>query len=266
MDFSKIKLVVTDMDGTLLNSKHEVSPHFFDLFKKLKERNILFAAASGRQYGSIVSKLETIKEDIIVIAENGSFAVQNGKEIVSTPLEFSIRKEVLGVLRQIENTHAILCAKDKAYLSNNSVEILAKLEEYYTDFQLIDELKDFSGEVMKIAVYHDESSERYIYPAVRHFQSSLKVKVSGENWVDLSHKDAHKGHALQKIMDSYNLTSEEILVFGDFNNDIEMLQLADLSFAMANAHPNVLEVANYKTSSNDEFGVERVLEKLLNAY
>lgn len=263
MDFSKVKLVVTDMDGTLLNSKHEVSEQFFDLFQKLKERDILFAAASGRQYGSIISKLDAIKEDIIVIAENGGFAMLKEEEIVSTPLAFDIRKQVLGVLSQIENSHAVLCAKDKAYLSFDSAEFLSKLEEYYTDFKLIEDLKAFSGEVMKIAVYHDESSERYIYPAVRHFETDLKVKVSGANWVDLSHKDAHKGHALQKIMDFYHLTSEEVLVFGDFNNDIEMLQLADLSFAMANAHPNVVEVANYQTTSNDDFGVERVLEKLL---
>ena len=53
------------------------------------------------------------------------------------------------------------------------------------------------------------------------------------------------------------------MVFGDYNNDLEMLAMADFSFAMKNAHPNVLEVANYTTTSNDDFGVERILEKLL---
>jgi len=60
MDFSQIKLVVSDMDGTLLNSKGEVSKQFFSLFKKLQEKNINFCAASGRQHNSIVSKLATI--------------------------------------------------------------------------------------------------------------------------------------------------------------------------------------------------------------
>jgi hypothetical protein len=89
------------------------------------------------------------------------------------------------------------------------------------------------------------------------------VKVSGANWVDISHQNAHKGYALQKVMDQHQITSNEVMVFGDYNNDLEMLQLSNYSFAMANAHPNVLKVAQYKTSSNNEFGVERVLEKLI---
>ena len=81
MDFSKVKLVVSDMDGTLLNSKGKVSPQFFNLFKELQKRNIYFCAASGRQHNSIVDKLATIKNDIHVIAENGAIA-KKGEEIL----------------------------------------------------------------------------------------------------------------------------------------------------------------------------------------
>ena len=81
MDLSKVKLVVSDMDGTLLNSKGEVSALFFDLFKKLQKQNILFCAASGRQYHSIVNKLATIKDEIYVIAENGAIA-KKGDEVL----------------------------------------------------------------------------------------------------------------------------------------------------------------------------------------
>lgn len=74
MDLSKIKMVVSDMDGTLLNSNHQVSEQFFELFKELQSRDITFVAASGRQYNSIIDKLAPIKDEIIVIAENGGFA------------------------------------------------------------------------------------------------------------------------------------------------------------------------------------------------
>ena len=63
MDLSQVKMVVSDMDGTLLNSNHEVSEHFFELFEKLKAKNIQFVAASGRQYHSMVSKLQRIQDD-----------------------------------------------------------------------------------------------------------------------------------------------------------------------------------------------------------
>ena len=64
-------------------------------------------------------------------------------------------------------------------------------------------------------------------------------------------------------MNEFQIASNEIMVFGDYNNDLEMLELSDYSFAMANAHPNVLKTAKYTTHSNDDFGVERILEKLL---
>ncbi len=91
------------------------------------------------------------------------------------------------------------------------------------------------------------------------------MKVSGQNWVDISSPNAHKGFALQKLQELYNITPAETMVFGDYNNDLEMLALSDFSFAMENAHPNVKEVAKYQTVSNDDFGVERVLEQLTNS-
>ena len=87
MDFSKVKLVVTDMDGTLLNSKGKVSSKFFNLFNEIKKQQIHFIAASGRQYQSIVHKLAPIKNDITIIAENGGLAKQGDNELLITNLQ-----------------------------------------------------------------------------------------------------------------------------------------------------------------------------------
>ena len=249
MDLSQIKMVVTDMDGTLLNSQHQVSARFFEQFKALKERNILFVAASGRQYNSIVDKLDPIKDDIIVIAENGGFVMQKGKEILSTPMQNNYKNMVLDILDNVENVHPVLCGKNNAYLLGKSIDFLNKLKEYYTEFEILDNLKNYDGEVMKIAIYHFESSEKYIYPAVKHLEDSLKVKISGQNWVDVSDQNAHKGYALKRIQDIHGIGSHETLVFGDYNNDLEMLALAEYSFAMENAHPNVKKAANYRKAT-----------------
>ncbi|MBU2998183.1 Cof-type HAD-IIB family hydrolase [Cellulophaga baltica] len=265
MDLSQIKMVVTDMDGTLLNSNHEVSNRFFELYEELKKRNILFVAASGRQYHSIVDKLATIKDEIIVVSENGGYAKQNENEIVLTHLPSDAKDEIIKTLSNHSNMYPVLCAKDSAYLLGNSPEFVEKTKEYYAKYELIDNLYDFDGDIVKVAIYHFESSEKYIYPAVSYLQDQLKVKISGQNWVDISSNDANKGFALEKVMKLNNIQPHELLVFGDYNNDIEMLELADYSFAMENAHPNVIKTANYKTTSNDNYGVERILEQLINS-
>ena len=263
MDFSKIKMVVTDMDGTLLNSNHEVSTRFFEIFHELKKRDILFVAASGRQYHSIIDKLSPIKDDIIVIAENGSYTMHKQKELLSTPMDRESINKLLQIVQTIEGSHVVLCTKSNAYLNYASHNFVVKLKEYYTEYAILENLMEHEGEVLKIAVYHSESSEKYIYPAVKHLEHQLQVKVSGANWLDISHPNAHKGYALQKILDQFQISPQEVMVFGDYNNDLEMLALSDFSFAMENAHPNVLKIAKYSTASNDEFGVEMVLEKLL---
>lgn len=251
------------MDGTLLNSHHQVSDRFFVLFEELKRRNIHFVAASGRQYHSIVDKLETIKEDIMVIAENGALVKEQEIELLVTPLGNHLRKELLESIDSINGAHAMLCGKYKAYFDGNSIPFLEELKEYYSSYEIHDNLADIGDEIVKIAVYHNSSAENYVYPAMKRFNEQIIVKVSGQHWVDLNHSKANKGYALQQVQEHFGILEEETLVFGDYNNDLEMLQRAKYSFAMENAHPNVKKVANFSTESNDNYGVERILEKLL---
>lgn len=263
MDLTPVKLVVTDMDGTLLNSRHQVSDRFFTLQRELSRRGILFAAASGRQYQSIAVKLDPILDEVFIIAENGGLVRHRGKELLSTPLQPGIRDEVLHALEGLEGAHSVLCGKDRAYLLPPAPDFLRQLREYYTEFEYLEGLREFPGEIMKIAVYHFESSEAHIYPTVKPFEDRVKVKVSGEHWVDISDPVAHKGHALALLQESLGIPPGATMAFGDYNNDLEMLQRAAFSFAMENAHPEVLKTARYRTLSNDRQGVEHILQRLL---
>lgn len=251
------------MDGTLLNSNHEVSDRFFELFKELKKRGIHFVAASGRQYHSMVDKLDTIKNDMLFIAENGAIIKNKEETLLTTPLEKKHIQKVLNTISSISDAHPVLCSENNAYVNGSSDRFLKLLSEYYTQFHVVENQLDVTDEVLKVAIYHFDSSEEFLYPSVKYLEDSLKVKVSGANWVDISHPNAHKGFALEKVMIEYGISSNEVIIFGDYNNDIEMLQLSDYSFAMANAHPNVKKVANYETSSNDAYGVEKILEKII---
>jgi len=250
MDLSQVKLVVSDMDGTLLNAKHEVSDRFYTLFNQFKALGIQFVAASGRQYNSIIDKLHPIKDDIYVIAENGGFAMHQGKELLSTPLERDKLLYLLAILERIEGAHPVLCGKHNAYLKNTSDAFAKKLGEYYTAFTELTDWAHFDVDILKIAVFHFVGSEMHLYPHVKHLKHEYKVKVSGANWLDISHNKANKGYALQQIQALLGVGPEETLVFGDYNNDLEMLAAAN---------------HNFKTTSNNDFGVEVVLEKLIAA-
>ena len=263
MNLENIKLVITDMDGTLLNSKHEVSSKFLNQFKLLQSHNILFVAASGRPYYSIIAKLYSIKNDIIVVAENGGIIADNTKVLASKSIGKSKIKSIDNIINALEGTITIYCTKDLAYIKETTKENINIVKEYYSNYLLIKSVSEIKDNVVKIALYHPKSSEHFIYPFVKRFNAKNKVIISSPNWVDISEKGINKGNALKLLQQKYNIKKSEILEFGDYNNDLEMLKEAKFSVAMANAHEDVKTISNFETTSNDDFGVERILDLLL---
>jgi len=264
MDLSKVKMVVTDMDGTLLNSKNEVSDQFFDLYASLKSHQIHFVAASGRQYSSIQDKLSAISDEITIVAENGGYVKQGNEELGSILLPTEHLKLLIPVVRKVKGLYTVICGKKSAYIEQDETTFKTILKEYYTKFNVIDDLMQLpDDDFFKVAIYHFESSETYIYPVVKHFEDILQIKVSGNNWVDIANPEANKGLAVQLLQHKYGISKDETMVFGDFNNDLEMLDQAYFSYAMANAHENVKKAARFHTKSNNEAGVETILQELL---
>ena len=119
------------MDGTLLNSNHQVSDRFFELFYELSNKGIQFVAASGRQYHSIVEKLKPIKEKIYVIAENGALVKKQEEELLVIPLQSRLKTLLLDTIDQIDGAHAMLCGKYSAYFDGRSASFFDEIKEYY---------------------------------------------------------------------------------------------------------------------------------------
>ncbi|MFV0566886.1 MAG: HAD family hydrolase [Flavobacteriaceae bacterium] len=264
MTLSNVRLVVSDMDGTLLNPNSEVSPRFFKQFSELKKKNIHFVAASGRQYQSILNKLDAIKDDISIIAENGGIIKHNNKERILLQLTPQDIANAVNLLRQINGAYIVLCGRHSAYIETNYQKFIDRFSKYYLNYTIVNDLTTVTGDsFLKIAVFHETSSETHILPHVLPLKKSLQVIVSGQNWLDISHAQANKGYALSILQKELGVTKEETMAFGDYNNDLHMLELAHFSYAMENAHGSVKQAARYTTKSNAEEGVERILDKLL---
>lgn len=252
------------MDGTLLNTKGEVSAEFFQLYKQLKNLGVHFVAASGRQYFSMIDKLEPIKNDIIIIAENGGIAKRQEEELLTQTLPIAHVHELIKKLRKIDDAYIVLCGKKQAYVESKREDFLNYFSEYYLAYEQVEDLLQVTDdEFLKIAVYSFNGSEETTYPHFQKVENDIKVKVSGKNWLDLSHTDAHKGNALGIVQKILHISEDETMVFGDYNNDLEMMSMGHFSYAMKNAHPNVIENARYMTEDNDNLGVERILRELV---
>lgn len=260
MDFSKIKLIAVDMDGTLLNSRHELSPDFFPLFEKLHDNKVMFSVASGRQFFNLLNRLDIIKDKMIFIAENGSYVVYKGKELLVQDMAKDVVMDQLKIAKAIPDVYPILCGKKTAYIDNTLPEFIAKVEMYYDRCKIVNDLLEVTDDqFLKIALCDFTGAETNSYNYFKDKEGELQIKVSGKIWLDISHRDANKGKALKVVQEAFGISCADTMAFGDYLNDLELLQAADFSYAMANAHPDIKKVSKFIAKSNDENGVLEVL-------
>lgn len=264
MDFASVRLVVADMDGTLLTSNHELPKEFYSLFEKLKAKGILFAAASGRQYYNIVKMFPGLEQEILFIAENGSFVSYKDEELLVQAMDKDLARQQLMEAREFPDVYPILCGKRQAYIDNQSPEFLEKMSLYYDRIKVVDDILTVDGDdFLKIALCDLNGAEQNSYQHFRKKQGILQVKVSGKIWLDLSDPLANKGRALRHVQNLLGISRDQTMAFGDFLNDIEMLEESAFSYAMAGAHPEVKKAARFLTGSNDDFGVLNILRDVV---
>ncbi|MCT6869308.1 Cof-type HAD-IIB family hydrolase [Apibacter sp.] len=264
MDYSKLKLVVTDMDGTLLHSDHTLNKEFFTIYEKLKRLDIKFAVASGRQYYSLLGDFESIKDEIYFIAENGGNVVHDEKQLFVHKLDQEVINEVAQLILPLPDTQMLLCGVNSAYIEEGHYEFEKQIAPYYPKRKIIaDFQKKLNDQIVKIAIYNSDSSEENILPLVEHLSENYQVVISGKNWLDISVNNANKGFALKEIQEILKISKDETMAFGDYLNDLGMFNESYFSYAMKNAHPKLKEIAKFEADTNDEDGVLKVLKEVI---
>ncbi|MBO3443018.1 HAD family hydrolase [Clostridium sp. CCUG 7971] len=250
-----IKLIATDMDGTLLNDKNEISKDFYKVFEELKKKDVIFAAASGRQYYNLLKRFEDVADDMMFIAENGTFVMYKGEELLLNALDKEVARELIKIGRTIEGAYVILCGKKSAYIESTDERFIEETEKYYEEYKIVDDLTKVEDDILKIAICDFLGSETNSHNYYKDYRGKLQVSISGAIWLDIMAKGVNKGVAINKLQELLNIAHEETMVFGDYLNDLEMMGSAYHSYAMENAHDDLKKVARFRAKRNTEDGV-----------
>ncbi|MFI9648177.1 Cof-type HAD-IIB family hydrolase [Streptomyces sp. NPDC052040] len=262
-----IRLVVTDMDGTLLDGDGHAPEGLWPLLAELRRRGVLFSPASGRQYATLAEQFAEARDGMVFIAENGTYVVRDEVELGSDPLDAAAAHGVVSTARRLAadgvDVGAVLCGKRSAYVERTDDAFLAEARRYYALLETVEDLTAVDDEFLKVALFDFGPVERTTAPALEPFAATHQVVVSGAHWVDIMNATATKGAALRRLQQELGITPAQTLVFGDYLNDLEMLDAAEWSFAMANAHPDVIERARHLAPANTENGVLRTIARLL---
>lgn len=263
-----IRLIVADMDGTLLDGQSQVHENFWPMVSELRRRGILFCPASGRQYFTLRDQFADIADGLVFIAENGSYVVRNGQEVSSDGLELVDAQRLIHTMRDAVaggvDAGVVLCGKRSAYIDRTDPDFLSQVAPYYSALIGVDSLMDvIDDEFLKVSVFDFGDAAVTTAPVLREFAATHTVRVSSDHWVDVTSRSANKGRAVRQLQKQLGISAQQTMVFGDFLNDLEMMDSATFSFAMDNAHPELRERASFIAPSNLDNGVVRTISAVL---
>lgn len=271
-----VRLVVADMDGTLLDDRKRFPGGLWRLLDQLDARGVTFAPASGRQVWTLLDMFPD-RPGMTVIGENGAIVMRDGAEISSSPLDLATLRAAVRLVRGATgpggaNGGLVMCGKRSAYVERLDESFVSGVFPYYHRTRQVDSQLDVldaieAGElddaIVKLAVYSLDPVGPLAEATLARFRSTHQYAVSGANWADLQIRGVDKGRAVRALQAALGVTRAQTAVFGDFHNDLSMLAEADLSFAVANADPDVVRAARFVAPSNNEGGVVSVVERLL---
>lgn len=256
-----VRLVVCDMDGTLLTPGGELPEGFAAMREALRERGVTFVPASGRQLATLE---QMFPGEETFVAENGSIVVHEGRTIATSLVEPDVVREVISLARATtSDVGLVVCGVRSAYVERRDAPFLAEVEKYYASLEIVDDLTTVDDDVLKVAVFDFDDAEPTAATMLGGVARTHQVVISSTHWVDVMHPGANKGVGLRALQDALSVARDQTVAFGDYLNDLELLDAAGLSFAMANAHPEVVARARFLAPTNRENGVLTVLDHLL---
>lgn len=284
-----IKLIASDMDGTLINSKHKVSELDTIMIKEAQTKGIDFVITTGRLYQEAFKQVKEAGIECEYIVMNGAeFRDKDGNIIYSIDIEKDDVKEVLEVLNKnnlytelytnkglftVSSEEVVIKAtvtKIKFFEPEKSVEeILETVREHseYTKLNFIPNMYTFlESEEIKIGKILSFSDDIDLLDNMKELigeNSKLSVTASFKINMEITHCDAKKDILLERIANEKGYSNDEVMVIGDSYNDYTMLKKFKNSYAMGNAIPEIKEIATYVTTDNDNSGVGQAIKEII---
>ncbi|MDN7177524.1 Cof-type HAD-IIB family hydrolase [Caballeronia sp. SEWSISQ10-4 2] len=260
-------IIATDLDGTLLNTDHQVDPFTVETVRELEARGVRFIIATGRHYRDVVGIRKVLGIDAYLITSNGARIHAPGNEriyardIAPAAVRRLVQPDLAGSERVIVN----LFADDAWLIDRHAPELLAFHQDSGFDYDVMD-LREHDGENIAKVLYIGEPDDLEVTAAnlEREFGDSIYVTYSLPDCLEVMTSDVSKGRALQFVLDRLDIDTAHCVAFGDNMNDIDLLETAGRPFMMNNANPALIKrLPNVpRTGNNFEAGVAHQLRAL----
>ncbi len=261
-----IKLIITDLDGTFLNSQGNFDRAYYQKVRQLMaKKEVVFAACTGKQCERVEELFGEEAKNIWILGDSATRIKYNGEYVYESLLANHLGKEIIQKLETIAEDHVIIACTPTAAFIKETVpdEEAKKVRGSYAVVKTVADLQTIAEDFVKITIYDPKLRCFESVKELAAFKAQAFIVASEAAWIDISNYNVHKGTTVKELQKILNVTKEETMAFGDGLNDIELMAEAAYSFAMSNAFETIKEKAAFVTKSNDENGVLQTIEKIL---
>ncbi len=263
------KMIAMDLDDTLLDKQLCISETNLSAIKLARESGVKVVLATGRMYRATLPYASELGLDTPAISYQGALVIKpdTGQVLLHRPVPMA---SALKIVRELKpyGYHINLYMDDNLFIARQSAE--SRLYKSISGVEAIEvgDLEEFLLEKQfdptKVLVVAREEQLDEIAPGLKSlFGENLHITKSKPHFLEFSHPQATKGHALAEVAGYYGIAREEIIAVGDSYNDLEMLDYAGLSAVVDNARDEIKAKADFVTSANTDGGVARVIRRFI---
>ncbi|MBC1419990.1 sugar-phosphatase [Listeria fleischmannii] len=266
-----IKLVAIDIDGTLLNDDHEITPGVRDAIVRLREKNVKVVLCTGRPLSGIeksLTELDLFHDEDMAITMNGAITLstKTRETIVETTLAKSDLQKVFTFCDSL-GAHVTYFDASNMYVPHKEISILTCQDSLLLQTPLYYKPVEEVANSMRIPKIMLLDYPEKIVEVMEKLPDQLKeayyIVRSVPYNLEFLHKNVSKGTALAMLSEKLQLTADEVLCLGDAENDLSMMEFAGTAVAMGNATDKVKNLATFVTKTNNEDGVAFALQQFI---
>jgi len=261
-----IKLVVSDVDGTLVTPDKVLTPRAIQAVDGLRDAGIIFALTSARPPQSLTRFVDPLGLETPLGAFNGGLIVDNQMRVLE---EKAIAKEIsapiIGILEQHGMDVWVYQGQNWFVLDDDGPHIEHESQGCSCEPTQVTNFHGLDDGILKVVGISDDPTTNAAANATinERFAQGVSASQSQSYFLDVTHVEATKGHVVRFLARTYGVTLDEIAVLGDMHNDVTMFEVAGFSVAMGNANNDVQRAADVVTNTNEHEGFAHAIETFI---
>jgi Cof subfamily protein (haloacid dehalogenase superfamily) len=262
----KYKLMAVDIDGTLLNSRGELTDNTVMAIREAIKKGLVFVISTGRPIEGVVDLINKINLDIPVITYNGAVVLKGSSKECLYNCNLS-KEDTVAIYNMGKEFETMTCMWIDGSLYVSEVNEKTKKYAEITGASpfVIDDINDIAKDgATKVLWYDDvERIEGFIKDLDGKTSDSYTYHTSRPYFLEFVNSNATKAIAMEKLGEIYKIDRNEMIAVGDGYNDLSMIKYAGIGVAMGNSKEDIKNAADYVTLTNDEDGVAEVIRKFV---